>query len=73
MCLILIWGICSSHIFLFIASTMIGLIVIGEFTISILTFTSKFQTRITLMEQLPKLGSYNEETLSIKRINKIFF
>lgn len=56
MCLILIWGLYSAHIFLFIATTMIVFIIIGEFTISILTFTSKYETRITLLEQLPKLG-----------------
>lgn len=55
MCLILIWGLCSAHIFLFIASTMIVFVLIGEFTISILTFASKYETRLTLIEQLPKL------------------
>jgi hypothetical protein len=69
MCLILIWGLCSTNIFLFIASTMLVFIFIGEFTISILTFTSKYETRLTLMEQLPKLGSYR--ILSIE--NKISF
>jgi hypothetical protein len=59
MCLILIWGLCSAHVFLFIASTMIFIILIGEFTISILTFTSKYETRLTLIEQLPKLGQYD--------------
>lgn len=56
MCLILTWGLCSTQAFLFIASTMIVIILIGEFTISIFTFTSKYETRMTLMEQLPKLG-----------------
>jgi hypothetical protein len=56
MCLILIWGLCSAHVFLFIASTMLVFILIGEFTISIVTFASKYQTRLTLIEQLPKLG-----------------
>ncbi|CAF2514093.1 unnamed protein product [Rotaria sp. Silwood2] len=55
MCLILVWGLYSAHVFLFIASTMLVFIIIGEFTISILTFTSKYETRLTLMEQLPKL------------------
>ncbi|CAF3351698.1 unnamed protein product [Rotaria socialis] len=55
MCLILVWGLYSAHVFLFIASTMLCSIVIGEFTISILTFTSKYETRLTLLEQLPKL------------------
>ncbi|CAF4802471.1 unnamed protein product [Rotaria sp. Silwood1] len=55
MCLILVWGLYSAHVFLFIASTMIVFIIIGEFTISILTFTSKYETRLTLIEQLPKL------------------
>jgi hypothetical protein len=35
---------------------MITLVVIAEFTIAIITFASKFQTRLTLQEQLPKLG-----------------
>ncbi len=39
---------------------MIVFILIGEFTISILTFTSKYETRLTLIEQLPKLGQYDE-------------
>ena len=56
MCLILIWGLYSAHVLLFIASTMIGLIVVCEFIVSMLTFTNKHTTRITLMEQLPKLG-----------------
>ena len=56
MCLILIWGLYSAHVLLFIASTMISLIVIGEFTVSMLTFKSKYETRLTLMVQLPKLG-----------------
>ncbi|CAF0949574.1 unnamed protein product [Rotaria sordida] len=55
MCLILIWGLYSAHVFLFIASTMLVFIIIGQFTISILTFTSKYETRLTLIEQLPKL------------------
>ncbi|CAF4084322.1 unnamed protein product [Adineta steineri] len=55
MCLILIWGLFSAHAFLFIASTMILIICIGELTISILTFASKYETRLTLIEQLPKL------------------
>jgi hypothetical protein len=54
--LVLIWGLCTAHSLLFIASTMIAIIVIGEFTISILTFSSKYETRLTLVEQLPKLG-----------------
>jgi hypothetical protein len=56
MSLILIWGLISAHAFLFIASTMIGIVSIGEFTISILTFANKYETRVTLLEQLPKLG-----------------
>jgi hypothetical protein len=56
MSLILIWGLCSAHAFLFIASTMIVIVVISEFTISILTFANKYETRVTLLEQLPKLG-----------------
>ncbi|CAF0937049.1 unnamed protein product [Adineta steineri] len=55
MCLILFWGLLSAHIFIFISTTMIGLVIIAEFIISILTFTSKFQMRLTLQEQLPKL------------------
>ncbi|CAF0897007.1 unnamed protein product [Adineta ricciae] len=55
MCLVLVWGLCSTHAFLFIASTMIVIIAIGEFTISILTFANKYQSRVTLIEQLPKL------------------
>jgi hypothetical protein len=39
---------------------MVALIVIGEFTVSMLTFKSKSDTRLTLMEQLPKLGKYNK-------------
>ncbi len=57
MCLIFIWGLYSAHIFIFISTTMIALVVIAEFIISIMTFTNKFQTRLTLQEQLPKLGS----------------
>ena len=56
MCLILIWGLCSAHVFIFIGSTMIVLMAIIELIISILAFTNKFQTRILLLEQLPKLG-----------------
>jgi hypothetical protein len=56
MCLILIWGLYSAHVFIFIASIMITLVLIAEFTISIITFASKFSTRLTLQEQLPKLG-----------------
>ncbi|UJR08808.1 hypothetical protein I4U23_013063 [Adineta vaga] len=55
MCIVLIWGLCSTHAFLFIASTMIVIIAIGELTISILTFSNKYQTRVILIEQLPKL------------------
>ena len=58
MSLILIWGLCSAHVFIFIASTMILLVIIAEFTISIITFASKFPTRLTLQEQLPKLGKF---------------
>jgi hypothetical protein len=61
MCLILIWGLYSAHVFLFIASTMIAFIVISEFTISILTFTSKYETRLVLIEQLPKLGPCGDD------------
>lgn len=57
MCLILVWGLYSAHVFLFIASTMIAFLVIAEFVIAILTFTSKYETRLVLLEQLPKLGS----------------
>jgi hypothetical protein len=56
MCLILIWGLYSAHVFIFIATTMIALVAIAEFIISMITFISKFQTRLTLQEQLPKLG-----------------
>jgi len=56
MCLILIWGLCSAHVFIFIASTMIILVAIAEFIIAIITFANKFQTRLTLQDQLPKLG-----------------
>ena len=63
MCLILIWGLCSTHVFLFIASTMLVVVLIAEFTISILTFSNKYQTRLTLMEQLPKLGLSNSKIL----------
>ncbi|CAF0903615.1 unnamed protein product [Rotaria sordida] len=55
MCLILTWGLYSTHVFIFISSTMITLVIIAEFIISIITFTSKFQTILTLQEQLPKL------------------
>ncbi|CAF2487436.1 unnamed protein product [Rotaria sp. Silwood2] len=55
MCLILTWGLYSTHVFIFISSAMITLVVIAEFTISIITFTNKFQMRLTLQEQLPKL------------------
>lgn len=56
MCLILIWGLYSAHVFIFISSTMIIFVIIAEFVIGIITFASKFQTRLTLQEQLPKLG-----------------
>jgi hypothetical protein len=56
MCIILIWGLYSAHVFIFISSMMITLVVIAEITISIITFANKFQTRLTLQEQLPKLG-----------------
>ena len=56
MCLVLIWGLCSAHVFLFIASTMLVFIVVGEFVVSIIAFTSKYETRLILLEQLPKLG-----------------
>lgn len=56
MCLILTWGLYSTHAFIFISSTMIALVVVAEFAISMLAFTNKFQTRLTLQEQLPKLG-----------------
>jgi hypothetical protein len=56
MCLILIWGLYSTHVFLFLSSTMITLVVIAEFTMTMITFTNKFQMRLTLQEQLPKLG-----------------
>jgi type IV secretory pathway VirB3-like protein len=56
MCLVLIWGLCSAHVFLFIASTMLVFIVVGEFVVSIIAFTSKYETRLLLLEQLPKLG-----------------
>lgn len=56
MCLILTWGLYSAHVLLFIASTMLVFIIIGEFTVSILTLTSKYETRLVLVDQLPKLG-----------------
>ncbi|CAF4529458.1 unnamed protein product, partial [Rotaria magnacalcarata] len=34
---------------------MIALVILAEFTIAMMTFTNRFQTRITLQEQLPKL------------------
>ncbi|CAF3708230.1 unnamed protein product [Rotaria socialis] len=55
MCLILAWGLYSTHVFIFISSTMIALVVIAEFMIAMMAFTNKFQTRITIQEQLPKL------------------
>ncbi|CAF4509494.1 unnamed protein product, partial [Rotaria magnacalcarata] len=55
MCLILTWGLYSTHVFIFISSTMIALVILAEFTIAMMTFTNRFQTRITLQEQLPKL------------------
>ncbi|CAF0989113.1 unnamed protein product [Didymodactylos carnosus] len=55
MCLILIWGLCSANVFIFIASTMLTFVIAAEFTLVILTFTSKFDTRLLLQEQLPKL------------------
>ena len=56
MCLILAWGVYSAHVFIFISSTMIVLVIIAEFIISIITLSSKFQMRLILQEQLPKLG-----------------
>jgi hypothetical protein len=38
---------------------MIILVVIAELIIAIATFANKFQTRLTLQEQLPKLGKNN--------------
>jgi len=35
---------------------MIILVAIAEFIIAIITFANKFQTRLTLQDQLPKLG-----------------
>ncbi|CAF0933800.1 unnamed protein product [Didymodactylos carnosus] len=55
MCLILIWGLCSASVFLFIASTMLAFVIAVEFTLAIVTFTSKFDVRLLLQEQLPKL------------------
>ncbi|UJR37424.1 hypothetical protein I4U23_030127 [Adineta vaga] len=55
MCLILIWGLYSAHVFIFISVTMVALVLVAELIISMITFTSKFQTRLTLQEQLPKL------------------
>ncbi|CAF3495903.1 unnamed protein product [Rotaria sp. Silwood1] len=55
MCLILTWGLYSTHVFIFISTTMITLVIIAELAISIITFTNKFQTKLTLQEQLPKL------------------
>lgn len=56
MCLILIWGLYSAHVLLFIGATMIAFVVIANFVIGVITFTNKFQMRLTLQEQLPKLG-----------------
>ena len=56
MCVILIWGLYSAHVFIFISSIMITLVIIAEITISIIALANKFQTRLTLQEQLPKLG-----------------
>ena len=56
MCLILIWGLYSARIFIFVSSTMIALFVIAECAVAIITWTNKFQMRLTLQEQLPKLG-----------------
>ncbi|CAF1223168.1 unnamed protein product [Adineta ricciae] len=55
MCLILIWGLYSAHVFIFISTTMVALVLIAELIISMITLASKFQTRLTLQEQLPKL------------------
>ncbi|CAF4549875.1 unnamed protein product [Rotaria sp. Silwood1] len=55
MCLILTWGLYSTHVFIFISTTMITLVIIAELAISIIAFTNKFQTKLTLQEQLPKL------------------
>lgn len=65
MCLVLIWGLCSAHVFLFIASTMLVFIVVGEFVVSIIAFTSKYETRLILLEQLPKLGKIDRFLLSV--------
>lgn len=67
--LILIWGLCSAHVFIFIATTMILLVVITEFTISVITFASKFSMRLTLQEQLPKLGKYSLRELNRENIH----
>jgi hypothetical protein len=56
MCVILIWGLYSASVFIFISSIMITLVIIAEITISIIALANKFQTRLTLQEQLPKLG-----------------
>jgi hypothetical protein len=59
MCLILIWGLYSAQVFIFISSTMIAFVIIAQVTIAIITLTNKFQTRLTLQEQLPKLGKFH--------------
>jgi len=69
MCLILIWGLCSAHVFIFIASIMLTIVVLAELTIGIVTFSSKFQTKLTLQEQLPKLGREKEEKENFVLLN----
>lgn len=63
MCLILIWGLYSAHVFIFISITMISLVLLSQLTIAMITFAGKFQTRLTLQEQLPKLGERVQSTL----------
>ena len=48
---------------------MIVLIAITELIISIVAFSNKFQTRLILLEQLPKLGKQQRSTLSLSRTN----
>jgi hypothetical protein len=72
MCLILIWGLYSAHVLLFIGSTMIAFVVIGDFAIAVITFTNKFQMRLTLQEQLPKLGKIIDREQKVEREMSMF-
>ena len=46
---------------------MLAFVVIAEFVIAVIVFTNKFPMRLTLQEQLPKLGETSERKESVER------